>query len=131
MRMIFRILSTYYWSFSSSSPLIVWFRPKRRLFTNWFVSGTTILLFSKLTKQVFYSQLLLKQNSISTFSNMFCFYSFITYHVKRNTISNFKANESWYKQCGVTPNFSTGQNLSKKILRKNKQWHNHFRKSAW
>ena len=31
-----------------------------------------------------------------------------------------KANESQYMQCGVTPHFSTGQNLLKKILRKDR-----------
>ena len=29
-----------------------------------------------------------------------------------------KVHESRYEQCGVTPHFSTGQNLLKKILRK-------------
>ena len=29
-----------------------------------------------------------------------------------------KVNESRFKQCGVTQDFSTGQNLFKKILRK-------------
>ena len=31
-----------------------------------------------------------------------------------------KLNESRYKQCGVAPQFSTEQNLRKKILRKDK-----------
>ena len=42
-------------------------------------------------------------------------------------ISQFKVNESQYEQCGVTQHFSTGQNLLKKILRKNKNWHNQLR----
>ena len=33
-----------------------------------------------------------------------------------------KVNESSYKQCRVIPHFSTGQNLLKKILRKDKYW---------
>ena len=31
---------------------------------------------------------------------------------------NIKVNESRHKQCGVTQHFSTGENLLKKILRK-------------
>ena len=42
-----------------------------------------------------------------------------------------KANESRYEPCGMTPNFSTGQNLLKKILRKDKYWHNQLRKAFW
>ena len=37
-----------------------------------------------------------------------------------------KVNESRHKQYGVTPHFSTGQNLLKKISRKDRQ--NHLRK---
>ena len=36
------------------------------------------------------------------------------------TVNNLKVNESRYKQCGVTPHFSTGQKLLKRILRKDK-----------
>ena len=39
-----------------------------------------------------------------------------------------KANESQYMQCGVTPHFSTGQNLLKKILRKDRYWPNQLGK---
>ena len=35
---------------------------------------------------------------------------------------NLNVNESQYKQCEVTPDFSAGQNLFKKILRKVKYW---------
>ena len=33
---------------------------------------------------------------------------------------NFEVNKSRYKQSGVTPYFSTGQNLLERILRKDK-----------
>ena len=39
----------------------------------------------------------------------------------RNCLDDYvKVNESRHKQCGVTPHFSTGQNLLKKIFRKDK-----------
>ena len=38
-------------------------------------------------------------------------------------------DESRYKQCGVTPHFSKRQSLLKKILRKDKYWHNRLRKA--
>ena len=38
-------------------------------------------------------------------------------------------NESRYKQCEITLHFSTGQNLLKKLLRKDKYWHNQLRKA--
>ena len=38
-----------------------------------------------------------------------------------------KNNESRYKQCGVTPDFSTGQNLLKRILRFLKYCYNQVR----
>ena len=34
-----------------------------------------------------------------------------------------KVSESRYKQCGVTPHFSAGKNLLKKILREDTYWH--------
>ena len=57
------------------------------------------------------------------------------YHfLKNKLIQNFTLklmnhDVPWYKQCGVTPHFSTGQNLLKKILRKDKYWHNKSRKA--
>ena len=42
-----------------------------------------------------------------------------------------KVNESRYKQYGVTPHFSTGENLLQKILREDKYWHNQLRKAFW
>ena len=45
--------------------------------------------------------------------------------------SSFKVNESWCKQCGVTPHFSTEQNILKKILRKDELWYNQMRKAFW
>ena len=45
--------------------------------------------------------------------------------------SSFKVNESWCKQCGVIPHFSTGQNILKKILRKDELWYNQMRKAFW
>ena len=39
-------------------------------------------------------------------------------------LNDIKVNESRYKQCGVTPQFSTGQILLKKILNK-------YRKNYW
>ena len=41
----------------------------------------------------------------------------------------FKFNASRYKPCGATPHFSTGQNLLKKILRKDNYLHNQLRKA--
>ena len=41
-----------------------------------------------------------------------------------------KATESWYKQRGVTPHFSTVQNLLKKI-EKDKYWRNQLKKAFW
>ena len=32
---------------------------------------------------------------------------------------------------GVTPQFSTKQNLLEKVFRKDKYWHNQFRKAFW
>ena len=37
---------------------------------------------------------------------------------KKNRYSFLKVNESRYKQCGVTPHFSTRQNLLKKYREK-------------
>ena len=37
---------------------------------------------------------------------------------RRENALLFKVNELRYKQCGVTPHFSTGQYLFKRILRK-------------
>ena len=34
----------------------------------------------------------------------------------------FKVNESRYKQCDVNSHFSTGQNILKRILKKDKYW---------
>ena len=43
-----------------------------------------------------------------------------------------KVNESRYKQCGVNPNISKiGQNLLKKILRKDKYWQKLFKRKHW
>ena len=39
----------------------------------------------------------------------------------------FKVNESRYKQCGVTPQW---ENLLKKLLRKDKYWHNQLTEAA-
>ena len=44
---------------------------------------------------------------------------------------SIKVNESQYKQCGVTPHLFTRENLLKKILRKDKYWHNQLRKVIW
>ena len=41
----------------------------------------------------------------------------------------FKVSESRYKQCGVTQSISTGKIYWKKILRKDKYWHNQLRKA--
>ena len=70
--------------------------------------------------------------SFSRTSNRIC--------VSLQSVTNFcslftctwlKVNKSRYKQCGVTPHFFIGQNLLKKILRKDKYWHNQFRKAFW
>ena len=47
------------------------------------------------------------------------------------TCTWLKVNESRYKQRGVTPHFSIGQNLLKKRLRKDKYWHNQLREAFW
>ena len=44
------------------------------------------------------------------------------------SVSILKVNELRYKQCGVTPQLSTGQNLLKKVLRKDKYWQNLLKK---
>ena len=68
--------------FSHGSTRFVSFWPKWKLIKNWFVFpplylefyislGTKILLFNKLSKQVFYSQLWSKQLSTRSYSNSF------------------------------------------------------------
>ena len=42
-----------------------------------------------------------------------------------------RVDQSRSKQCSVIPDFSIGQNLLKKILRKEKYWHNESRKTCW
>ena len=39
-------------------------------------------------------------------------------------LKTFKVNKSRSKQCELTPHFSAGQNVLKKILTKDKYWHN-------
>ena len=55
----------------------------------------------------------------------YCFYKFLIFF---NFIL-FKVIESWYKQSGIVPQFSTGQYLMTKSLRKDKYWHNQLRKA--
>ena len=42
-----------------------------------------------------------------------------------------KVNEPRYKQCEVTPHFSTGKISLKIFFRKGKYWYNQFRKAFW
>ena len=59
-------------------------------------------------------------------------FGWINFDTQRKSMEYLlKVNESRYKQRGVTQHFSTGQNLLKKILRKNKYWHNQLRKVFW
>ena len=53
----------------------------------------------------------------------YCFYKFLIFF---NFIL-FKVIESWYKQSGIVPQFSTRQYLMTKSLRKDKYWHNQLR----
>ena len=60
-----------------------------------------------------------------------CVLSYVLNGVKSLQGFQIEVNESRYEHCGVTPYFSTEQNLLKAILRKEKYLHNQFRKAFW
>ena len=61
-----------------------------------------------------YSQIFLNTSGITKFEKVLNLGKIYLIHPR----DHIKVNESYYKQCGVTPHFSTGQN----ILSKDKYW---------
>ena len=100
---------------------------------------------SILSSRLFDIELISPQCPVSRIYGRFCLAKISIYSqhkkkdiiqiVKKNKMFNItltqllKVNESQYKQCGVTPHFSTGKNQLKKILRKDKCWHNQLKKA--
>ena len=68
----------------------------------------------------------------SIFEGKLVFWFCITLNLSvRIAVKYIKVNKSRKEQCGVSLHFSIGQNLLKKILRKDKYWQNQLRKVFW